>query len=72
MPLGGFAATDPSPTLAQFKEWVQAGRLCHLVEQPEQLKVPGNSPELHEIHEWVTQTFRAEKIDGVTVYNLTR
>lgn len=72
MPLGGFAATDPSPTLAGFKEWVQAGRLCHLVVQPEQLKVPGNSPELHEIHEWVTQTFRAEKIDGVTVYNLTR
>lgn len=72
MPLGGFAATDPSPTLAQFKEWVQAGRLCHLVVQPEQLKVPGNSPELHEIHEWVTQTFSAEKIDDVTVYNLTR
>lgn len=71
MPLGGFAATDPSPTLAQFKEWVQAGRLCHLVEQPEQLKVPGNSAELQEIHEWVAQKFRAEKIDGVTVYNLT-
>lgn len=71
MPLGGFAATDASPTLAQFKEWVQAGRLCHLVQQPEQLKVPGNSAELNEIHEWVSETFRAEKIDGVTVYKLT-
>ncbi|MFJ5699388.1 ArnT family glycosyltransferase [Arthrobacter sp. NPDC093139] len=71
MPLGGFAATDPSPTLTQFKEWVQAGRICHLVVQPEQLKVPGNSTELHQIHEWVTQTFRAEEKDGVTIYNLT-
>ncbi|WP_200951910.1 glycosyltransferase family 39 protein [Arthrobacter sp. Soil736] len=72
MPLGGFAAIDPSPTLVQFKEWVQAGRLCYLVEQPEQLKVPGNGAELLAIHEWVANTFRAEKIDGVTVYKLTR
>lgn len=72
MPLGGFAAMDPSPTLVQFKEWVQAGRLCYLVEQPEQLKVPGNSAELLAIHKWVVNTFRPEEIDGVTVYNLTR
>jgi 4-amino-4-deoxy-L-arabinose transferase-like glycosyltransferase len=70
MPLGGFAAIDPSPTLVQFKEWVRAGRVCYLVEQPEQLKVPGNSAELLAIHEWVVNSFRAEEVDGVTVYNL--
>ena len=70
MPLGGFAAIDPSPTLVQFKELVHSGRLCFLVEQPEQLKVPGNSPELQAIHSWVLDTFRAEQIDGVTVYHL--
>lgn len=72
MPLGGFAALDPSPTLEQFRELTRSGQICYLVEQPEQLKVPGNSPELLTIHDWVTGTFRAEQIDGVTVYDLTR
>lgn len=72
MPIGGFAATDPSPTLEQFQQAVGSGRVCYMIEQPEQLKVPGTSPELLAIHTWVANTFRAEKIDGVTVYNLTR
>jgi 4-amino-4-deoxy-L-arabinose transferase-like glycosyltransferase len=70
MPIGGFAAQDPSPTLEQFQQQVRSGRLCYLVEQPEQLKVPGNSPALAGIHDWVRSTFRAEVIDGVTVYRL--
>lgn len=70
MPLGGFAAMDPSPTLAHFKELAQAGRLCYMVVQPEQLTVPGTSAELLAIHKWVTETFTAEQIDGVTIYDL--
>lgn len=70
MPLGGFAAMDPSPSLAQFKELTRAGRLCYLVVQPEQLPVPGTSAELLAIHLWVTETFTAEQIDGVTIYDL--
>ncbi len=70
MAVGGFAGVDPSPTLEQFQRWVAAGRVCYLVEQPEQLKIPGNSKELIAIQEWVVDTFRAEKIDGVTVYRL--
>ena len=27
MPIGGFNGSDPSPTLAQFKAWVDAGRI---------------------------------------------
>jgi 4-amino-4-deoxy-L-arabinose transferase-like glycosyltransferase len=72
MPLGGFAALDPSPTLEQFKELARSGRVCYVVEQPEQLKVPGNSPELLAIHSWVANTFSSEKMDGVIVYDLTR
>ena len=72
MPLGGFAATDPSPTLEQFQDWVAGGRLCYLVVQPEQLKVPGNSAELLAIHEWVQGAFDPEVIEGFTVYRLTR
>ena len=71
MAVGGFAGVDPSPTLEKFQHWVSAGRVCYLVEQTEQLKVPGNSEELMSIQEWVVDTFRAEKIDGVTVYRLT-
>ncbi len=70
MALGGFAGVDPSPTSSQFQEWVASGKVCFLVEQPEQLSVPGNSEELKSIQEWVSQNFRAEKIDGVTVYRL--
>jgi 4-amino-4-deoxy-L-arabinose transferase-like glycosyltransferase len=71
MALGGFAGVDPSPTSPQFQEWVASGQVCFLVEQPEQLAVPGNSEELKSIQEWVSKNFRAEKIDGVTVYRLT-
>jgi 4-amino-4-deoxy-L-arabinose transferase-like glycosyltransferase len=72
MPLSGFAAMDPSPTLANFKELAQAGRLCYLIVQPEQLAVPGTSTELVAIHKWVTETFTAEQIDGMTIYDLNR
>lgn len=70
MPIGGFAAQDPSPTLEQFKQHVLAGRLCYLVEQPEQLRVPGNSRELMAIQDWVRSTFKMQEIDGVKVYDL--
>ena len=69
MPLSGFAAMDPSPTVGQFKELAQAGRICYLVVQPEQLTVPGTSAELLTIHKWVTENFKAEQIDGVTIYD---
>ncbi|WP_155854511.1 ArnT family glycosyltransferase [Arthrobacter sp. MA-N2] len=72
MPLGGFAVHDPSPTLKQFQGWVAAGKICYLVEQPEQLKVPGNSPEVLAIQKWVTDTFSKEEIDGTNVYDLAK
>jgi hypothetical protein len=72
MSLGGFAGIDPNPTLQQFQEWTASGDICFLVEQPEHLKVPGNSTELTAISTWVKNNFKAEKIDGVTVYDLTK
>lgn len=71
MPIAGFAAKDPSPTLEQFQHQALSGRLCYLVEQPEQLKIPGNSSELLAIHDWVRSTFKVEEIDGVNVYHLS-
>ncbi|WP_045729607.1 ArnT family glycosyltransferase [Pseudarthrobacter chlorophenolicus] len=71
MSLGGFAGVDPNPNLNQFKEWVSSGKVCYLVEQVEQLKVPGNSGELIAIQAWAKENFRTEQIDGVTVYDLS-
>lgn len=70
MALGGFAGTDPTPTSQQFQEWVSSGKVCFLIEQPEQLAVPGNSEYLISIQKWVSTNFEAEIIDGITVYRL--
>jgi len=68
MPLGGFAATDPSPTLQKFQGWVASGQVCNLVVQPAQLEVPGNSPELLAIHEWAKANFRAQEVGDTLLY----
>ena len=70
LPLGGFAALDPSPTLEQFQKWVVSGRVCYLVEQPAQLEVPGNSSELMAIQAWVRANFAPQDLGGTTVYRL--
>ena len=70
LPLGGFAALDPSPTLEQFQKWVASGRVCYLVEQPAQLEVPGNSSELMAIQAWVRANYTPQNLDGTTVYRL--
>ena len=31
MAIGGFNGSDPSPTLAQFKAWVAAGRIHYFI-----------------------------------------
>ncbi|MGC0236948.1 ArnT family glycosyltransferase [Arthrobacter sp. SD76] len=72
MPLGGFAATDPSPTLERFQEWVSKGKICFLVVQPEQLKVPGNSSQLLAIQQWVHTNFEEEIVDSSIVYDLQK
>jgi 4-amino-4-deoxy-L-arabinose transferase-like glycosyltransferase len=70
LPLGGFAALDPSPTLDQFQKWVASGQVCYLVEQPAQLEVPGNSSELMAIQAWVRTSFTPQNLEGTTVYRL--
>jgi 4-amino-4-deoxy-L-arabinose transferase-like glycosyltransferase len=72
LPLGGFAALDPSPSLVQFQSLVRAGRVCYLVEQPAQLAVPGNGADLLAIQSWVRGNFTPEAIDGTTVYRLVK
>lgn len=72
MSLAGFMGVDPSPTLQQFREEVASGNICYLVSQQSHLDVPGRSPTLNEISEWVKQTFESEIVDGAEVFDLRK
>ena len=70
LPLGGFAGTDPAPTLAEFEEHVKKGEICLLVWHEDHLELPGRSVTLMEISNWVKSEFVSTVIEGTTVYDL--
>ncbi len=72
MAIGGFNGSDPSPTLAEFQEYVSAGRIHYFIAS----EGGGGGPSAggstsSEINGWVTSTFASQTVDGVTVYDLT-
>jgi hypothetical protein len=77
MAIGGFNGSDPSPTLAQFKAWVAAGRIHYFIAGGGTLGGPGGatggtgSGTASQITSWVESTFTAKTVSGVTVYDLT-
>ena len=72
MPIGGFNGSDPSPTLAQFKADVAAGKIHYFIGGGGLGQSSGGSNASSEISAWVTATFTAQTVDGVTVYDLTQ
>ncbi len=73
MAIGGFNGSDPSPTLAQFQAYVQAGKIHYFVGgggfgggQS------GGSNVSSQISSWVQQNFTAVTIGGSTFYDLTQ
>ncbi|HQR26741.1 MAG TPA: glycosyl transferase, partial [Nocardioides sp.] len=73
MAIGGFNGSDPSPTLAQFRAYVAAGRIHYFIGGGSggpggQM---GGASSSSEIAEWVAATFTAQTVDGVTVYDLS-
>lgn len=70
LPLGGFAGTDPAPSLQQFRDQVTNGKICFLVWHQDHLDLPGRSPTLIEISAWVKSEFHSFEVDGVTVFDL--
>ncbi|WP_324642600.1 glycosyltransferase family 39 protein [Pseudarthrobacter sp. LT1] len=72
MPVGGFAGTDPSPTLDEFKNRVAAGEICYFVEQEAFIEVQFPDSTARLISSWVQQNFRSEKIGNTTVYRLAQ
>lgn len=72
MPIGGFNGTDPSPTLAQFQEYVRDGRIHYfLAESAGGFGGFGGSGTASQIRAWVEKTFPSRTVDGVSVYDLT-
>jgi hypothetical protein len=73
MAIGGFNGTDDSPTLAQFKAYVAAGKIHYFIASgggggPGGI---GGSQSSSAITSWVTQSFTAKTVGGVTLYDLT-
>ncbi|MET0704797.1 MAG: glycosyltransferase family 39 protein [Mycobacterium sp.] len=77
MAVGGFNGTDPAPTLEQFQADVSAGRIHYFVAGSMMMhRWGGNSTSsgsdaAEQISTWVSGNFPAQKIDGVTVYDLS-
>ncbi|GAA0429456.1 glycosyltransferase family 39 protein [Leifsonia naganoensis] len=70
MPIGGFNGSDPSPTLAQFEEYVAKGEIHYFIAGGVGQSNGGSSAS-SAISSWVEQNFTAKTVDGVTVYDLT-
>ena len=77
MAIGGFNGTDPTPTLAQFQQYVRAGKIHYFIAgggggggRP--VAVPdGASSTSSAITQWVEQNFTAQTVGGVTIYDLS-
>jgi hypothetical protein len=76
MPVGGFNGSDPSPTLAQFQQYVAAGKIHYFIGgggfggggRGGQM---GGSSASSAIAQWVADNYTAQTVGGVTVYDLS-
>jgi 4-amino-4-deoxy-L-arabinose transferase-like glycosyltransferase len=71
MPIGGFNGSDPSPTLAQFKADVTAGKIHYFIGGGGFGNQMGGSQAANQIASWVEANFTSQAVDGVTLYDLT-
>lgn len=75
MPIGGFSGSDPSPTLAEFQEFVEDGKVHYFIASGSGMMgggmMGGGSSTGSEITEWVEANFASTTVDGVTLYDLT-
>jgi 4-amino-4-deoxy-L-arabinose transferase-like glycosyltransferase len=74
MAIGGFNGSDPSPTLAQFQQYVEEGRIHYFIGGGGAgggMRADSGSSSSQEIAAWVEQNFSSETVGGVAVYDLT-
>ncbi|MFF8968646.1 ArnT family glycosyltransferase [Streptomyces sp. NPDC014995] len=73
MAIGGFNGTDPSPTLAQFKEYVADGRIHYFVSGGSGGGMGGSGDGTSaQITEWVEANFQQITVGSATFYDLTQ
>ncbi|GAA2583215.1 ArnT family glycosyltransferase [Streptomyces tubercidicus] len=71
MAIGGFNGSDPSPTLARFKEYVADGKI-HYFLAGGRGGPGGDRGGSSQITSWVTKTFKKVTVGSTTFYDLTR
>ncbi|MEV4642850.1 glycosyltransferase family 39 protein [Actinoplanes sp. NPDC049548] len=74
MAIGGFNGSDPSPTLAQFQQYVAEGKIHYFIGGGGfggRGGANGGSNSSSQIAEWVAATYQAQTVNGVTIYDLT-
>ncbi|MFJ9636806.1 ArnT family glycosyltransferase [Streptomyces sp. NPDC101178] len=75
MAIGGFNGSDPSPTLAQFKKYVEEGRIHYFVlggGMGGGGGLGGSAGTSSQISSWVTENFTEVTVGSATFYDLTR
>lgn len=72
MAIGGFNGSDPSPTLAQFQQYVAEGRIHYFLGGALGGRQNGGSEAAREIAAWVAENFTATTVGGTAVYDLTQ
>ncbi len=71
MAIGGFNGTDPSPTLARFKQYVEEGRIHYFIAGGG-MGGGGNSGTASQISSWIQSTFKKVTVGSATFYDLTQ
>ncbi|MER7072236.1 glycosyltransferase family 39 protein [Terrabacter sp. NPDC000476] len=73
MAVGGFNGSDPSPTLAQFQQYVANGQIHYFAGGGRGFgNQNGGSSASSQISSWVQENFTAVTVDGSTFYDLTQ
>ena len=71
MAIGGFTGGDPSPTLAQFQQYVADGQVRYFLADSGRGGPPGHQTgSAGDITAWVEKTFPKIDVGGATVYDL--
>jgi hypothetical protein len=72
MAIGGFNGSDPSPTVAQFEQYVADGKIHYFIGGSIGVQQNGGSGSASDIATWVSQNYTATTVGGTTVYDLTQ
>ncbi len=72
MAIGGFNGSDPSPTLAEFKSYVAAGKIHYFIAGGGFGTQSGGSNSSSQIASWVAGNFKTVTVASTTLYDLTQ